>query len=238
VGSVPADRNNSEPPPTRPPTKVQLEREEVAPCQSTAPPPYSRPPHTATSPEGSRGRSRRGRRGRGRATPSIDVPTQALMLNANLQRSLTPGVSSWDGYPRTWPHINFIARENNIPIYQARERFANYDVASLYEAWRTPIPPAPRMPDPREDRSRPRQLSRPTVRRLVATTTPRRPPAASTSTAGSSISTMGASVPMPTPGHPITSPRLVPRSTLTVADLDPDEDDYGYDIYEDYNWEA
>ncbi|KAH9954794.1 hypothetical protein BC827DRAFT_1272251 [Russula dissimulans] len=135
----------------------------------------------------------------------------ALTLNANLQRSLTPGVSSWDGYPRTWPHINFIARENNIPIYQARERFANYDVASLYEAWRTPIPPAPRMPDPHEDRSRPRQSSHPTVHRLVATTNLRCPPAASTSTAGSSISTM---------------------------DLDPDEDDYGYDVYEDYNWEA
>jgi hypothetical protein len=160
---------------------------------------------------------------------------QDPQLNANLQRALTPGVQSRDGYPHTWPHINFVARENNIPIYRAWEQFTEYDVASLYESWRMPIPPAPRMPDPREDHSRPRQP--PTIRRLVATSTPHCPPAASTSTAGSSISTMGASIPMPTPRRPIALPRLVPRSSLTVADFDPEEDDY-YDAYEDYNWEA
>jgi hypothetical protein len=52
---------HSKPPPTRPPTEVQLEHEEVAPHQSTAPPPYSRPPRTATSPEGGQGQSRGGR---------------------------------------------------------------------------------------------------------------------------------------------------------------------------------
>jgi hypothetical protein len=93
-----------------------------------------------------------------------------------------------------------------------------------------PIPPTPRMPDPHENRSQPPQPTM--VRCLVATTTPRRSAVASTSTAGPS---------MPTPHRPfanIVSPQLVPRSSLTIADLYLEEDDYGYNTYEDYNWEA
>jgi hypothetical protein len=143
--------SQSEELPARPPTLVQQEREEVAPRQESAPPHYARPPCGASSPEEPRGGNRRARRrGRGRGAQGAQQDPQ---LNANLQQALTPGVQSRDGYLRTWPHINFVARENNIPIYRAREQFAEYDVASLYESWRTPIPPAPQMPDPREDRS-------------------------------------------------------------------------------------
>jgi hypothetical protein len=185
---------HSKVPPAQPPTKVQLEHKEVALHQSMAPSPYTQSLPAAKSPEGGRGQSRRGRLGRGRGmAPLTNAPGEVLMLNTNLQCSLTPGVSLRDGYPRTWPHINFVTRENNIPIYQAREWFVTFDIASLYEAWKMPIPPIPHMPDLCEDHSRPYQPSAyPTIHHLVATTTPRRLPVVSTLTAGSSMC-------MPTP---------------------------------------